>query len=200
MFTGIVEAVGRIERIRDEGALRRLEVVAPSICEGVAIGDSIAIDGACLTVTENRGDGFSFDAIAETLARTSLGALEVGSRVNLERAMRADARFDGHIVQGHVDETGKIERLERTGEDVRLHVGCSPAFSELFVEKGSVAIAGVSLTVVGVRDRSFDVALIPHTLEVTTLGQLEPGAAVNLEGDVLGKYVKRYLKRLAVST
>lgn len=200
MFTGIVEAVGSIEDIEDRGALRRLRVVAPSIRDGVAIGDSIAIDGACLTVTENHPDGFSFDAIAETLSRTSLGGLERGSRVNLERAMRADARFDGHIVQGHVDETGSLEKLERDGSDVRLFVSCSAEFSELLVEKGSVAIAGVSLTVVGVRQRDFDVALIPHTLEVTTLGRLVSGAPVNLEGDVLGKYVQRYLKRLAVST
>ena len=136
-------------------------------------------------------------SIAETLARTALGDLEVGSRVNLERAMRADARLDGHIVQGHVDATGRVRRLERRGEDVRLFVECGKAFAELVVEKGSVAIDGVSLTVVGVEAEAFDVALIPHTLAVTTLGALRPGALVNLEADVLGKYVKRYLARTA---
>ncbi len=200
MFTGIIETVGRVAQLRDEGGLRRLRVVAPSIRDGVAIGDSIAVNGACLTVTEFHDDGFSFDAIAETLALTTIGDLNVDSAVNLERAMRADARFDGHIVQGHVDETGTVSNLERKGDDVRLYVACSPEFSELLVEKGSVAIAGVSLTVVGVRSDGFDVALIPHTLAVTTLGELSPGSRVNLEADVLGKYVNRYLRRVAVSS
>jgi riboflavin synthase len=116
--------------------------------------------------------------------------------VNLERALRADARLDGHIVQGHVDGTGRVRELRRAGDDVRLFVACDPGFAELLVEKGSVAIDGVSLTVVGVAADGFDVALIPHTLAVTTLGRLAPGALVNLEADVLGKYVKRYLERV----
>jgi riboflavin synthase len=137
-----------------------------------------------------------FEAVAETLERTALGALREGSAVNLERALRADGRLDGHIVQGHVDGTGRIRELRRGGDDVRLFVDCEPAFAELLVEKGSVAIDGVSLTVVGVEPAGFDVALIPHTLAVTTLGRLAPGASVNLEADVLGKYVKRYLERV----
>ncbi len=137
-----------------------------------------------------------FDVIRETVLRTSLGDLAVGSRVNLERAMRADGRLDGHIVQGHVDGTGRVDRLEREGDDVRLYVACEREITDNLVEKGSVAIDGVSLTVVGVSDTGFDVALIPHTLEVTNLGIVKPGDRVNLEADVLGKYVKSYLDRV----
>ncbi len=131
----------------------------------------------------------------ETLERTTLGGLEMGTLVNLERALRANGRLDGHIVQGHVDGTGTVRALDREG-DQRLHVDCDPELADLLVEKGSVAIDGVSLTVVGVRASGFDVALIPHTLEVTTLGRRRPGDRVNLEVDVLAKYVKRYLDRL----
>jgi riboflavin synthase len=134
--------------------------------------------------------------VCETLARTALGSLRPGSRVNLERALRADARLDGHIVQGHVDETGSVRELRRRGEDVQLLIGCSGDFADCLVEKGSVAIDGVSLTVVGVEADGFGVALIPHTLAVTTLGHLRGGERVNLEADVLGKYVKRYLERV----
>ncbi|UCE84798.1 MAG: riboflavin synthase [Deltaproteobacteria bacterium] len=193
MFTGIVEAVGTVVSLEDLDDLRRLTVEAPEVAAGVRVGDSIAVNGACLTVTSVGGGRFSFDAIRETLDRTNVGELRVGGRANLERSMRADGRFDGHIVQGHVDETGIVARLERSDRDVRVHVDTSPEFAELLVEKGSVTIDGVSLTVVGVRADGFDTALIPHTLEVTTLGELRPGDRVNLEADILGKYVKRQL-------
>lgn len=193
MFTGIVETVGTVASIDKHGELARLAVDAPEISEGVKIGDSVAVNGGCLTITKEAGGRFEFEAIQETLERTKMGELEVGSRVNLERAMRADARLDGHIVQGHVDGTGRVRALEREGDDVRLFVDCDEQLAECLVEKGSVAIDGVSLTVVGVTDTGFDVALIPHTLDVTTLGELAPGDRVNLEVDVLGKYVKRYL-------
>jgi riboflavin synthase len=196
MFTGIIETVGTIAAIEPAGGLTRLVVEAPAIQEGVRIGDSIAVNGACLTVTAVEAGRFAFDAIAETLARTSLGDLRPGSRANLERAMRADGRLDGHIVQGHVDGTGRVRALERAGEDVRLYVECGPEVGDFLVEKGSVAIDGVSLTVVGVDAKGFDVALIPHTLAVTTLGERVPGDRVNLEADVLGKYVVRYLDRV----
>jgi riboflavin synthase len=198
MFTGIVEALGEVERVVPRGESTRLVVRAPAIAAGAVLGQSIAVNGCCLTVAEEDRALLHFDAIAETLARTSLGALRPGARVNLERAMRADARFDGHIVQGHVDECGRVRAVERRGEDVRLFVATSPAFAGLLVEKGSVAIDGVSLTVVGLAEAGFDVALIPHTLAVTTLGAAAPGAPVNLEADVLGKYVKRYLERVGV--
>ena len=147
------------------------------------------MNGACLTVAEIEEGRVAFDAVRETLERTALAGLREGARVNLERAMRADARLDGHIVQGHVDGTGRVRELRRRGDDVQLFVDCDEEFAGWLVEKGSVAIEGVSLTVVGVESRGFDVALIPHTLAVTTLGELAPGTPVNLEADVLGKYV-----------
>ncbi len=197
MFTGIIEAVGKVASVEERGEVVRFAVKAPEVTEGVSIGDSVAVNGACLTVVEATPSVLAFEAIRETLLRTSLGSLAPGSRVNLERAMRADARLDGHIVQGHVDDAGRVAKLVRDGEDVRIYVDCAPEFAELLVEKGSVAIDGVSLTVVDVRPDGFDVALIPHTLDVTTLGERKPGDPVNLEADVLGKYVKKYVERMA---
>jgi riboflavin synthase len=196
VFTGIVETIGSVRAIGARGAVTELVVEAAPVVPGTKVGDSVAVNGTCLTVTAIAGDALHFEAIAETLERTSLGALRAGSAVNLERAMRADGRLDGHIVQGHVDGTGRVRELRREGEDVRLFVDCGADFAELLVEKGSVAIDGVSLTVVAVAPQGFDVALIPHTLAVTTLGRLAPGMPLNLEADVLGKYVKRYLERV----
>lgn len=188
--------MGRVRALRPRGEKAELVVEAPGIAAAVRIGDSVAVNGACLTVTAAGEGALHFEAVRETLERTSLGALAPGRAVNLERALRADGRLDGHIVQGHVDGVGRVRELRRDGDDVRLFVGCEAAFAELLVEKGSVAIEGVSLTVVGVEATGFDVALIPHTLAETTLGTLGPGAAVNLEADVLGKYVRRYLERI----
>lgn len=199
LFTGIIETIGTVVRVEARGDVVQLEIDAGPVVEGVSIGDSVAVDGICLTVTAIEGGHLGFDAIQETLDRTSLGSFEQGSRVNLERAMRADGRLDGHIVQGHVDGTGTVEAFERRGDDVRFVVSCGPEVSEFLVEKGSVTIDGVSLTVVGVQESGFDVALIPHTLEVTTLGEKQTGDQVNLEADVLGKYVKRYLDRISPS-
>ncbi len=196
MFTGIVEAVGSVTRIEQRGELTSLAIDASSVVEGLRVGDSVCVNGGCLTVTEVAGPQLCFEAVRETLERTTLGGLEVGAPVNLERALRADGRLDGHIVQGHVDGTGSVRALDREGDDVRLRIDCDPELADLLVEKGSVAIDGVSLTVVGVYPSGFDVALIPHTLEVTTLGRRRPGDRVNLEVDVLAKYVKRYLDRL----
>jgi riboflavin synthase len=196
MFTGIIEAVGKVVSAEERGELVRFAVEAPEVTEGVKLGDSVAVNGTCLTVVEATPAVLAFEAIRETLLKTSLGGLAPGSRVNLERAMRADARLDGHIVQGHVDDTGRVAKLVRDGDDVRFYVDCAPEFADLLVEKGSVAIDGVSLTVVDVRPDGFDVALIPHTLVVTTLGERTPGDPVNLEADVLGKYVKKYLERV----
>jgi riboflavin synthase len=196
MFTGIIEAVGKVASAEPRGEVIRFAIEAPEVCEGVKLGDSVAVNGTCLTVVDVAGGVLTFEAIRETLERTSLAGLGAGTRVNLERAMRADARLDGHIVQGHVDATGRVERLERDGDDVCFYVACDADFADLLVEKGSVAIDGVSLTVVGVRDDGFDVALIPHTLAVTILGERKPGDPLNLEADVLGKYVKKYLERV----
>ena len=196
MFTGIIEAVGRVSAIEARGETTRLWIQGPAIAGGVAIGASVAVNGACLTVTEAAAGAVAFDAVKETLDRSSLGDLAIGARVNLERALRADSRLDGHIVQGHVDTTGRIRSLERRGEDVRLAVDCDAVFAGLLLPKGSIAIDGVALTLVNVESAGFDVALIPHTLRETNLGDRAPGERVNLEADVLGKYVLRYLERV----
>jgi len=196
VFTGIIETVGTIASLARSGELVRLEIEAAAIATGVRVGDSVAVSGACLTVTRVAPPRLAFEAVRETLERTSLGALESGSRVNLERALRADGRFDGHIVQGHVDATGSLRALERHGSDARFVVATAPEFAAELVPKGSVTIDGVSLTVVGVAPDGFDVVLIPHTLKETTLGERRPGDPVNLEADVLGKYVKRHLERM----
>ena len=199
MFTGIVEAVGEVASVEPRGEVVRLVVRAPRLPAEVRLGDSVSVSGACLTIAEEDPERLVFDAVAETLERTALGELAPGEPVNLERALRADGRLDGHIVQGHVDGTGRVRELRREGEDVRLFVDCDPGLARLLVEKGSVAVDGVSLTVVGVRPDGFDVALVPHTLEVTTLGGLAAGRRVNLEADVLGKYVLRYLERAGLA-
>jgi riboflavin synthase len=196
VFTGIVEAVGEVADLELRPDSARLVVEAPGLVEGSVPGQSVALNGVCLTLTETSGTRLCFDAVRETLERSNLGALRPGARVNLERALRAGARLDGHIVQGHVDATGRVRSLERGGDDVRFAVECGEDFAELLVEKGSVAIDGVSLTVVGVEAKGFDVVLIPYTLAETTLGERRPGDRVNLEADVLGKYVKRYLERV----
>ena len=198
MFTGIVESVGRVIERTPRGELTRIAVEAPAVTEGMAVGDSVAVNGACLTVVEVTPTTLAFEAVKETLDVTSLGDLVVGSPVNLERALRADARLDGHLVQGHVDAAGVVRDFEQRGDDVRLAVACGAEVLDYLVPKGSVAIDGVSLTLVGVDAEGFDVALIPHTLAATTLGARRPGDRVNLEVDVLAKYVKRYLDRLSI--
>jgi len=199
MFTGIIEIVGIIEGVEPGDDLTRLVVDAKPIVDGVEIGDSVAVNGGCLTVTSIRDGRLSFEAVRETMERTSLGDLKVGSRVNLERAMRAGDRLDGHIVQGHVDGVGTVRQMVREGNDVRLQIDCDPDLADCVVEKGSIAIDGVSLTVAALSPSGFEVALIPHTLEVTTLCDRQPHDRVNLEADVLGKYVKRYLERMLPS-
>ncbi len=195
MFTGIIESIGRVSGVQLESDFARIVVEAPDLVEGTRLGDSVAVNGACLTVVEIEGSRLSFDAVRETLERTNLGELRSDSRVNLERALRADGRLDGHLVQGHIDGTGRVVRVEQRGEDVRFIVDSDSSFADLLVEKGSVAIDGVSLTVVTVEKHGFDVVLIPHTLLETTLGDSEPGQRLNLEADILGKYVRRYLER-----
>ncbi len=199
MFTGIIEAVGTIEKLEAGDDLTRLVVDAKPIVEGLALGDSVAVNGGCLTVTSVRDGRLGFEAVPETIARTSLRDLAVGSRVNLERALRAGDRLDGHIVQGHVDGVGTVREMIREGNDVRLQVDCDPELADCIVEKGSIAVDGVSLTVAALLPAGFEVALIPHTLEATTLGERRPRDRVNLEVDVLGKYVKRYLERVLPS-
>jgi riboflavin synthase len=199
MFTGIVETVGIIEGVEPGDDLTRLVVEAEPIADGVEPGDSVAVNGGCLTVTSNCDGRLSFEAVRETMERTSLGDLKIGARVNLERAMRAGDRLDGHIVQGHVDGVGTVRQMVREGNDVRLQIDCDPELAGCVVEKGSITVDGVSLTVAALSPSGFEVALIPHTLEVTTLCDRQPHDRVNLEADVLGKYVKRYLERMLPS-
>jgi riboflavin synthase len=196
VFTGIVEAIGTVVAVEPAGDLLRIAVEAPALAADARVGDSVAVRGACLTVTRAEAGRLHFEAVRETLARTALAELAPGARVNLERALRADARLDGHVVQGHVDGVGRVRELRREGEDVRLVVECPAQVAEHLVPKGSVAIDGVSLTVVGAGESAFDVALIPHTLAATTLGSLRPGDRVNLEADVLAKYVRRSVERI----
>lgn len=173
----------------------RLVVDAPETSRGAELGDSIAIDGVCLTLAACIDSTLSFDAVPETLARTSLGALRRGSRVNLEPALRAGDPLGGHIVQGHVDGVGTVRSVEKEGEGLRVWFDASPALLKYVVEKGSIAVQGTSLTVADADERGFAVALIPHTLEATTLRGLEPDQRVNLEVDVLAKYVEKLLAR-----
>ena len=195
MFTGIVEAIGTVVQIDVEEDRVDLVVRVTPEFSGVKVGDSVAISGCCLTVTAVDGARLSLQVVPETLRLTSLGALAPGDRVNLERAMRADARFDGHIVQGHVDGTGRIRSIRRAGSDVLLRTECGSELARQLVPRGSITLDGVSLTVIDPDASGFTVALIPHTLAVTTLGERQEGNGVNLELDVLGKYVLRYLER-----
>ncbi|MEZ4278113.1 MAG: riboflavin synthase [Myxococcota bacterium] len=197
MFTGIVEHVGRVVGVEQRPDLLRLQIDLGPIAEGIRLGDSIAVLGCCLTVTRIEGALHTFEAIPETLSRTRLGRLAPGDPVNLERAMAAAARFDGHLVQGHVDGLGEVEQVVREGNEVLLHVRVlDPALAPGLVDKGSVAIDGVSLTVVRARGDRFHVALIPHTLDHTTLSGLRAGDAVHLEVDVFAKYLQQYLDRV----
>jgi riboflavin synthase alpha subunit len=197
VFTGIVERVGRITRLEGVAGRVELEVeVGPEIAREVKLGDSVALSGTCLTVVAVRGDRLAFQVVPESLRLTSLGSRKVGGALNLERAMRADARLDGHIVQGHVDGVGSVREVRADGDDQLVRIDCARELAVQLVPKGSITVEGVSLTAVDPDDGGFWVALIPHTRAVTTLGALVSGQAVNLELDVLGKYVFRYLARM----
>ncbi len=200
MFTGIVERVVRVTRLETARGRVELEIDAGADLAGeVRVGDSISISGCCLTVIAVRGATLAFQAVPETLRRTSLGSRKLGDPLNLERAMRADGRLDGHIVQGHVDGTGTIRSIQRDGEDRLVRIDCPAELARQIVPKGSVTVEGVSLTVVDPDEAGFAVALIPHTLAVTTLGGVAPRMHVNLELDVLGTYVLRYLQSAGLS-
>ena len=194
MFTGIVEAMGTVTESADAGGKRRLCIDAGSLAAGMRVGDSLAINGVCLTAVKVAGARVVVEAVDETLARTNLGLLRPGSPVNLERPMRADGRFDGHIVQGHVDGVGVVRSIVNEGASIRLWVDAPEGLRRYLAEKGSVAVDGVSLTVSGVDATGFEVVLIPHTLEVTLFGTRRPGDAMNLEADVIAKYVDRLLE------
>lgn len=190
MFTGIVADRGEVVKVEDTEQGRRLWIGSAEL-RGCAVGGSVAVDGVCLTVTESDGDVCGFDVSAETLGRSNLGSKRTGDHVNLERPLRAGSELGGHIVQGHVDAVGRVERVGAEGEGRRLTVSVPSPLMRYIVEKGSVTIDGVSLTVTAEGDDTFEVALVPHTLAVTTLGAAEPGRLLNIEVDVLAKYVEK---------
>ena len=193
MFTGIVEETGKIRSAQTGGTSGRLDIEADIVIEGTKIGDSIAVNGVCLTVVELGTDGFTADVMPETAERSSLGKCRPGDKVNLERAMAADGRFGGHIVSGHIDGTGRIESLEDDGIAVWVSIRAEKALLKYIVEKGSVVIDGISLTVAYVDGDRFKVSVIPHTGEATMLLEKKPGDTVNLENDIIGKYVDKLM-------
>jgi len=190
MFTGLVEDLGTVESV-DRGAAGVRLVVRSQLAPQVGPGDSVAVNGVCLTAVEPTGETFAFDVMHESLRRSALGDIVAGSQVNLELALRADARLGGHVVQGHVDGIGEIAAVRDDGFARIVEVRADPALLRYVVEKGSIAINGVSLTVSAIGEESLQVSLIPETLERTTLGACEPGAPVNLEVDVMAKYVEK---------
>jgi riboflavin synthase len=194
MFTGLVESLGTVTRAEENGAGWRL-VVRDRIGPQLAIGESVAVNGACLTVVELRGEEFAFEVGPESLARTNLGRLRAGDRVNLERSLRVGDRLGGHFVQGHVDTVGTIDRRVRNGDWEDVWFRCPADLTRLMVPKGSIAVDGISLTLVNVEPERFSVMLIPHTQAVTTLGFKKAGDPVNVEADMLAKHVARLLAR-----
>lgn len=195
MFTGLIEEVGNVLRIEaaDRGA--QLQIVAPRIAEKTQLGDSIAVNGCCLTVAACRGDQLAFDLLEETLSCTNLKTLRAQSRVNLERALAANARLGGHFVQGHVDCAARILALEENGADLRMDLALPAEFAHYVVQKGSIAVNGISLTVADVSEKSFAVWIIPHTKSQTNLDTARPDDLVNLEFDLIAKYLERLLDR-----
>lgn len=199
MFTGIVSELGTVASIQALDGASRLTVAAPETVAGVAVGDSIAVNGVCLTAVAVGDSAFTVEVVEESLQRSSLGSLRQGDTVNLERPMVADGRFDGHIVQGHVDGVGHIEEIRSEGDASRLRVSIPGDLARYIVEKGSIAVDGTSLTVTAVSDARtdkpwFEMVLIPHTLDATVLGRVDIGSPVNLEVDVIAKYVERLVR------
>jgi riboflavin synthase len=199
VFTGLIREVGRVVDVSGRDGGVRLEIDAPLTSAGAGIGDSVAISGVCLTIVGVDGARLAFEAVPETLARSSLGRLAAGSPVNLEPALRAGDPLGGHYVQGHVDGVGTVRAVEPEGDGRRLRFDAPLDLLRYIVQKGSITIEGTSLTVTGLDEAGFEVALIPHTLEATTFGTLQPGDPVNLEVDVLAKYVERLLEASSLS-
>ncbi|WP_350454036.1 riboflavin synthase [Slackia heliotrinireducens] len=193
MFTGIVEEMGTVRRVLPGARAGKITIGASKVLGGTQIGDSIAVNGVCLTVVEMGADSFVADVMPETLSKSGLGQLKTGDKVNLQRAMAADGRFGGHIVSGHIDGTGRIAEMRPDQNAVRVRISAPAGILALIVEKGSIAIDGISLTVASVSATDFQVSLIPHTGEETTLLKKRAGDIVNLENDVVGKYVQKLL-------
>lgn len=194
MFTGIIEEIGTVKNIQRNGINSFIVIEAKKVLEDVHLGDSIAVNGVCLTVTKTDGSIFQADVMNETLSRSSLGELRQGSKVNLERAMAANGRFGGHIVSGHIDGTGTITDIVNDGIAIWYTISANADIMRYIVEKGSIAIDGISLTVARVTDRDFSLSVIPHTAEMTILSTKSKGERVNLENDIIGKYVEKLMK------
>jgi riboflavin synthase len=199
MFTGLVADLGKVEEVSPDGEGVRIEI-GTTLAGELSEGDSISVNGVCLTATSVRENGFRADVMAETLRRSSLGPLQSGDGVNLELAMRAGDRFGGHMVQGHVDGTGTVSGTQDEGFSRNVTIAAAPEILRYIVEKGSITVDGVSLTVASLDDESFTVSLIPETLERTTLGSATPGRVVNLEVDVLAKYVEKLIAARTVES
>jgi riboflavin synthase len=193
MFTGIIEGLGHLAGIRSAGQGRRLAITADFDLAGTKVGDSIAVSGACLTVVQIAGRRFEVDVSPETLAKTTFGAARVGERVNLERALRLSDRMDGHLVSGHIDGTGVIEAREAAGNAVIVEAAVPAALTRYMILKGSVAVDGISLTINTLEPARFTVSIIPHTAGLTTIGFKQKGERVNIETDMIGKYVEKFL-------
>lgn len=193
MFTGIVEELGRIASLEKRGDGAKIKIAARVVCEGTGEGDSIAVNGVCLTALDITAQSFTADVSGETLAKSTLGGLQTGSKVNLERAVTPATRLGGHIVQGHVDARGKFLGATQTGDFWTVKIGFPREFGKYLVYKGSVAVEGISLTVAELKDDYFEIAVIPKTWELTNLSTLKPNDSVNLEADVIAKYVERIL-------
>ncbi len=193
MFTGIIEEVGRVQAVRRGARSAVLQIAAQTVTADMKVGDSVAVNGVCLTVTQLISSGFTADVMPETLFRSNLGALAPESRVNLERALSADGRFGGHIVSGHIDGVGRVEACRRDDNALWYEIAAAPELLRYVVEKGSVAVDGISLTVARVNNSGFAVSVIPHTAAATTLAERRAGDSVNLECDIIAKYVEKLL-------
>ena len=191
MFTGIIRERGRVAGAEGDDAARHWRIDAPVTAAALSVGDSVSVDGCCLTATDVSDGRFAVTAVPETISRTTLGGLAAGDEVNLETAARAGDPLGGHYVQGHVDGVGHVESVEPEEEGVRMRISAPPELLRYCVEKGSIAVGGVSLTIAALRHGAFEVALVPHTLEHTTLGRAQPRDALNLEVDILAKYVEK---------
>lgn len=200
MFTGIIEETGQIRAITRHAVSARLMVSSQKVMEDIRVGDSVAVNGVCLTATELVDGGFCTDVMAETLSKTNLGTLKVGDKVNLERALRLGDRLGGHLVAGHIDGVGRILRRERQEIAWIFTVQTSQEVTRYLIKKGSVAVDGISLTVVDAWQDGFTVSVIPHTAAVTTLGFKRPGDTVNLEPDLIGKYVEKFVQSASIKS
>ncbi|MGN0621484.1 MAG: riboflavin synthase [Porcipelethomonas sp.] len=193
MFTGIIEEIGTVLSVSRSSQKAQITLSAVKIFDDLKLGDSVAVNGVCLTAANIRGNTFTADVMNETFSRSSLAELKSGSHVNLERAMAADGRFGGHIVAGHVDGTGTISEIKKDDNAVRYQINTSPEIMKYIIEKGSVAIDGISLTVTETNPQSFGISVIPHTIKETVLSEKQVGSIVNLENDMIGKYVEKFL-------